>query len=629
MRGYIGIGFWLFVLWGIFLTMADAQTTFILERVPLQTPAGDTIFVTGSFNDWNPGDPAYIMRKRTDGKYVLTLGKLKPPFEYKYTRGSWPRGEADGLGKPQPNRIQQEGNMPLTLADEIFGWEDLPSILPIARLKVVLEEIPENTPQDASLFITGSFNSWLPGDPFLKFQKMVDNTYEVEFPIYKDTIEFKINRGNWESVEGRKSGRARFNRRYVVKETSPEVLQIKVESWEDLSGTPINAYTIFWLMAAIQGILLILVINTLQRPVPRANLILSLLLFVFSMALLARVAVYDREIFQWMPKLLLIPDFLYFLYAPLFVAYVRTLLRVSDEAFSWKTFLPFLPFLIHFIDYFDLLLMANRDFINLSVDQRLQTRFEWLGGMAFVYNLVYWIYSWNLIRAYQEEADNQFSAGSSVNLLKYIMILKALCLFIWALLYIFGAYALFKGGEHANITDVTTDIVWMTFSFTVFLLGYFALKEPDIFRLPEKNNTLLEPNEILPSSSEPKIPEQVKEIDEDLKARLIRYMDQEEPFLNPKLNLSELAGGLEIHSHELSRIINQGFNKNFNDFVNAYRVEKFKKLLQEPSFENHTFLAIAFHVGFNSKTAFNRSFKKLTGHTPRDYMNSIGKTTEK
>ena len=62
---------------------------------------------------------------------------------------------------------------------------------------------------------------------------------------------------------------------------------------------------------------------------------------------------------------------------------------------------------------------------------------------------------------------------------------------------------------------------------------------------------------------------------------------------------------------------------NFNDFVNSYRIEEFKRLAQQEDYQNHTLLAIAFIVGFNSKSAFNRSFKKLEDCTPREYLKGV------
>ncbi|MCB0644047.1 MAG: AraC family transcriptional regulator, partial [Phaeodactylibacter sp.] len=64
----------------------------------------------------------------------------------------------------------------------------------------------------------------------------------------------------------------------------------------------------------------------------------------------------------------------------------------------------------------------------------------------------------------------------------------------------------------------------------------------------------------------------------------------------------------------------EGLGMNFNDFVNSYRVAAFKERVQQDAYRHHTLLAIALMVGFNSKTAFNRSFKKLTGQTPRQFL---------
>ncbi|MEO0898684.1 MAG: helix-turn-helix domain-containing protein [Bacteroidota bacterium] len=601
----------------VFVGKMSAQSTFLLEKVPSNTPDSDSIFLAGSFNNWNPGDPAFLLQKRRDGKLSITLAHVEPPFEYKYTRGNWDKGESDGLGKPVSNRSQKGGVGPLTLSDEVYGWEDLPNIVPIAKIKVVLEEIPENTPLDAALFLTGNFNSWLPGDPQLRFEKNGEDLYQVSVPVYNDTLEFKVCRGNWANVEGRKSGRARFNRRYILNEKKEQEVKIKVESWEDLSGTPINAYTIFWLMAAVQGLLLILVINTLQRPIPRSNQILSLLLLVFSLTLISRVAVYDREIFQWLPRLLLIPDFLYFLYAPLFVTYISRLLRSRDKGFQLRDLLQFIPFFLHLLFYIPFFLMDKGEFINLSVDQRFRPTFERLGGFAFLYNLGYWVYAQRMIRSYEVDSDNQYSSGSNVNFLKTVMWLKAICLVLWAGIYAIGTYGWIQDLDLAFMTDTLTDSLWIGFSLTVFLLGYFALKEPDIFRLPETQveNPLIEA--INPPEEDA---EKEQEVDTELKMRVGEWMEKERPFLNPKLSLPDLAEQIGTNPHELSRVINQGYGRNFNDFVNSYRVEAFKQTALDPAFQHHTFLAIALHVGFNSKTAFNRSFKKLTGQTPREYF---------
>ena len=102
-----------------------------------------------------------------------------------------------------------------------------------------------------------------------------------------------------------------------------------------------------------------------------------------------------------------------------------------------------------------------------------------------------------------------------------------------------------------------------------------------------------------------------------LKERLVAWMKQEESFLNPDLTLTQLAQELSCRAKDLSQVINEGFNRNFNDFINGYRVEMAKRMLIEN--RDLVILELAYDVGFNSKSSFNASFKKLTGLSPRDF----------
>lgn len=592
----------------------QGQTTFLLDHVPESTPSDDSLFVAGSFNDWNPHDEAFRLHRREDGLYRLTVARLVPPFEYKFTRGSWEKGEGDELGKPVNNRIQASGESPLTIVASVTGWEDLPGRAPLSMLRIVVTSIPDNTPKDAALYITGSFNSWQPGDEAYRLRQQEDDLWIVEVPVYSDSIEYKFCRGNWASVEGRSSGRARFNRVYLHDGNNRPTISTRIDSWEDLAGTAINVYTVFWLMAAIQGLLLIIAILTIERPVGPANQLLSLLLLLFSLALVTRVVVYDREVFQWFPKLLLVPDFLYFLYAPIFLLYIQRLLR-SDSAQNHRRWLIFVPFFVHLAVYLPLWIMDNETFIYRAVDRSLAASFEVIGGVALVYNLLYWGYARRMINTYQYESDHEFSSGSNLAFLNTIMLLKAVCLLIWACTYLVGGLGAAMGIEVTYLTDRLTDTLWIGFSLTIFLLGYFALREPDIFRLPAQPTTPDTSSTLLPREEKP--PETA--LDHRLKVKLEQLMEEETPYVNPKLTLSDLATMAGTNTHDLSRVINQGMGKNFNDFVNSYRVQDFKEKISDPAFANHTFLAVAFMVGFNSKTAFNRSFKKLTGQTPGEF----------
>lgn len=88
-------------------------------------------------------------------------------------------------------------------------------------------------------------------------------------------------------------------------------------------------------------------------------------------------------------------------------------------------------------------------------------------------------------------------------------------------------------------------------------------------------------------------------------------------FKNPDIKLSDIAKELNILPHTLSQFLNENLNKSFSLFINEYRIEEAKCLLV--SDHNHTIEAIGYDSGFNSKSTFFTSFKKITGTTPSKY----------
>jgi len=97
----------------------------------------------------------------------------------------------------------------------------------------------------------------------------------------------------------------------------------------------------------------------------------------------------------------------------------------------------------------------------------------------------------------------------------------------------------------------------------------------------------------------------------------------EKQFQNANLTLKSLSSSLHVSPQILSQVINQKSEKNFNNFVNAFRIEEAKRLLPLEEFKNQTIAAIAYEVGFNSISSFNTAFKKQTGETPMTYRQQL------
>ncbi|WP_157975905.1 helix-turn-helix domain-containing protein [Lewinella sp. IMCC34191] len=110
------------------------------------------------------------------------------------------------------------------------------------------------------------------------------------------------------------------------------------------------------------------------------------------------------------------------------------------------------------------------------------------------------------------------------------------------------------------------------------------------------------------------------------KPDLLALMERELAFRDPGLSLSDLAGRMDLSRRQTSALINREFGQNFNDFVNSYRVRAVRHSLAAEEHVDRTLLGVALDAGFNSKTTFNRVFKRETGQTPRQYVASLPKT---
>lgn len=101
---------------------------------------------------------------------------------------------------------------------------------------------------------------------------------------------------------------------------------------------------------------------------------------------------------------------------------------------------------------------------------------------------------------------------------------------------------------------------------------------------------------------------------------ILEMIEVEKVYLDPELTLTELAKKMGTNASLLSKAVNTCFKVSFNDLINRHRVQEAIRLMAEPKYKNLNLLAIAFDAGFNSKSTFNRAFKKVTGHIPKDYL---------
>ena len=100
------------------------------------------------------------------------------------------------------------------------------------------------------------------------------------------------------------------------------------------------------------------------------------------------------------------------------------------------------------------------------------------------------------------------------------------------------------------------------------------------------------------------------------------FVAQESFFCSHNPSLKKLGEALGTHPNTISRLINQGTDGNFNDFVNGYRIRLAIERLGSDTYQNWTIEGIGQSVGFRSKSSFYQAFKKLTGMSPAAYLKS-------
>ena len=178
---------------------------------------------------------------------------------------------------------------------------------------------------------------------------------------------------------------------------------------------------------------------------------------------------------------------------------------------------------------------------------------------------------------------------------------------IWLCILMIGAagiqFAYFSNYILGITPYLTGPIIYAVF---IYIIAFYGIVNHRIF---DKVKTSLKYGNISISAEEFSF----------YKAQIENIMRHEEPYLEPDFSLRELSKQISLPSYLTSHIINKGYNTNFSDHINSYRIDRAKSKLNSNSYKNIKIAEIAYECGFNSLSSFNTAFKKMTGVTPSEY----------
>lgn len=162
-----------------------------------------------------------------------------------------------------------------------------------------------------------------------------------------------------------------------------------------------------------------------------------------------------------------------------------------------------------------------------------------------------------------------------------------------------------------NIADYIIDMPyeqdWWWHLFIIVVICHVSISG---YSQIQYNHLHFEPMVVTEKKEEVRVEKQGKDFSH-LIPKIERQFYEELVYLDPELTLSQLAIKIKTNSTLLSAAINQTYEKNFNDFVNEFRIKAFEEQLKNPKNASFTRLSIALDCGFNSKATFNRALKKF------------------
>ncbi len=286
---------------------------------------------------------------------------------------------------------------------------------------------------------------------------------------------------------------------------------------------------------------------------------------------------------------------------PLLLLYGLTLLSKNTFA-TRKPWLLFLPFAITMCLalYYKYQLLINKEESGYSIF--LDQIPSWSEYIAIVYSLAVLIYLLFVIRVYRKSKSFSITElKPRVKWFKTLVIVQLCSTVLWV------ASELAFGDSYETSYYYP---LWIVLAIVIYWLGHTGIYKYGV--LEERKKLRKE------KRSSFSVMEVRNQKNTTIEA-LDHFVVAQKNYLDPQLTLEKTAQELNLSTGHLSKLINTKLQQSFKDYLNSLRVEEAKSYLQNPDFSHYTLVAIGLEAGFNSKSAFNASFKKVTGLTPSQF----------
>ncbi|TVZ15620.1 AraC family transcriptional regulator [Maribacter sp. MAR_2009_72] len=326
-----------------------------------------------------------------------------------------------------------------------------------------------------------------------------------------------------------------------------------------------NIILILASLGLFQGIFLSIYLFTHKTGNKKLNVYLSLILLGLTIRIGKTILSYYMPLEAWQMNIGISGIFIV---GPFLWLYGITLLK-ENKTLRHSFYLHLLPFIL-FISFVTII-PSKGDFDTF-----------WNYGLVVLHLAIYLVISWVTL----------LKNGSKITLKKskwYRSILIGVTS-VWV--YYLG-----------NFLNYELHYIWgpIFYSFLIYAFTYLILNRNN-FGLEKYDSSTLDRNN-----------------SEILFEKIKNLIEKENLFLQPTISLKTVSDKLSKNSREVSQSINENAQQNFREFINHYRIEKAKSLLNNLENKERKMAVVAYDSGFGTVTAFNVAFKKITGITPSAY----------
>ncbi|PJZ75389.1 helix-turn-helix domain-containing protein [Leptospira neocaledonica] len=335
--------------------------------------------------------------------------------------------------------------------------------------------------------------------------------------------------------------------------------------------------------------------------------------------------------FEWGPEFLDFTILFPYTYGPLLLLYIRNL-TTEGKSFRRTDLLHFVPFV-----FLQFILLAKLFFFQSPEEElyphewhRPSRGFHPNGGLLVTSMLVYSIWTFLLLNRHRRNIVNHFSNIDGIKDLRWMY--WSLVLFVISTCVHF----LLEGLLFTDLPPETYEPRLIrgaaVLAFSVFFC-WFGVRQTVVYTHRElhafKTKTSKEEEEVEEERKKYEKSGLREDMIPEYLSKIRGYMESEKPYKDSEFSIDLLSENTEVPRFYITQILSETLETNFYNFVNEYRIKDIIFVLGNISEERPNFLRLALEYGFNSKSTFNTSFKKVTGKTPTQYLEEISEVSSR